>query len=889
MSRRIQWILILLGMGLWLLTASCNGENGDTDGGECANPCETYADCGDTEDCVECCCRRAIPSRCSHDSTCQPGGLCVDGRCVGLCINDTDCCTDVSLCIHGFCEPYPTGVWEALSAPPPDEGRTEKQPLQVGIGDVPLDFPIGVSMAGYGARPGPHNPYRKTLGGSERVWDKPRVKAYVLDNGLKRVVIVRTATGWSTDYMVSHVAWRLYQETGHNYINRIVTSANHTHSYPGRFSFWIPDRSMGVLGHGDYSQEIQHRHTKAIADAILAAIDDLQPARIGYTYVAEMDPERKVHRYRRGEYQTEMDDSLVTVRIDDDQGNPRALLFNFGLHGTHTNDTAVSGDAPGAVEIIAEQNLQHLTGLPVKATFLSGNSGDISPAGDGSGLDDWRKIQEVGHQAWPILRAQFDALEGRTTSDVDLDIASIRAPVNREALGYGPGEFIDEDGNEYLFGAFQCVPTGDEDPDTVWEDGALGCIFSTEMLSGGVPVPGFCKFRMNALKINDLGFITVPGEPMSNYGRGLAQALLDEGFAVGHVLGYSQDHHLYIMHADNWLQGDYEPSMGIWGWAEGDYFFGKGVEMIQRLVAEGGFEEDNGMLPSWYEWIDDTVPPTPTDPAEAGTMLIDAPAEVERVSMVTLRWTGGHPGVDLPRMGLERDDSGTWTPVTNAAGTPYSCDLHSSMIWYLGDYEADHTWELSWEEKIDFPAGTYRIRVDGNFHDGGGTQEYTATSSTFEFKPSTRLVVTGIEFNGDQVSGVVFYPNGPTTDDGVSEFDELEPLGYLHHTGVVPPFMPYPVPTDGSVVVDVSIEPPSGPPALEMTGVPVDTSGQFDYAYVRSRDAEGVESFDQRTLPSSHFSATPGDVSAPGTYSVTVTATDGHGNTGGATVQIEVN
>jgi hypothetical protein len=884
-------MLSLLGLGLigWLGLAGCSGSNNSNpDGGDggtgCNNPCETFNDCAATEDCQAGCCKRS--TRCTQDATCQPSGVCVDGRCVGLCINDGDC-PDRNLCIDGFCTPYPTDAWEALTAPPPDADHSQKHPLQVGIGDVPLDFPVGVSMAGYGARVGPRTPYRKTLGGSERFWDRPRVKAYVFDNGLKRVALVRPATSWSTDYLISHTAWRLYQATGQNWVDRIITVANHTHSYPGRYSFWIPTRSMGVLGHGDYSQEIFHRHSDAIAKAILAAIDDLQPARVGWTYVDAMDPEHKVHRYRRGEWPIEMDDSLVTLRIDDDQGNPRALLFNFALHGTHTDDTAVTGDAPGAVELIAQSELQELTGLPVVATFLSGNSGDVSPAGDGTGLDDWRKIQEVGHQAWPILKAQFEALEGQTTADVDLDTASIRAPINREALGYGPGEFIDEDGNEYLFGAFQCAGSGDEDPETMHQDGQLGCIFSAQMLSGGVPVPDFCKVRISLLKINDLGFVTVPGEPASDFGRGLAQAYRDAGFAAGHVLGYSQDHHLYVMHEDNWLQGGYEPSMGIWGWAEGDYFYSLAIEGIDRFASQGGFSEANGVLPSWYEWHDDTVAPTPTAAGQAGQVVQDVPETIERTDLITFQWTGGHPGVDLPSFTLERQDGPFWVKMTNAAGITYSDDLHSSMTWYLGDYEADHTWSIEWEEDFDFPAGTYRMRVDGNFFDGGGTQPYTTLSRTFELRPSSRLVITAIDLQAERVAGAVLYPAGPTNDDGSSAFSELQARGYLHLSGRVPETLPSPVPVDGSVTVSVSIEPPMGP-ALQLTDIPVSTESPVNFSYVRARAADGTESQASANLPAGRFEVAHSAGANPGVYRVTVAASDAHGNTGQTEIQITI-
>ncbi len=928
-------IKLICGSGaLALLAALCAvpfgaGCSEDGNGGPvCEQECCHYTECGEGQDCVHFCCQTA--RKCSADATCQPKGVCIDGHCVGLCLNDTDCCQG-DTCIYGFCEPYPQTVFDTLTSPAPDEEITQKTALRVGIGDVALDFPVGVSMAGYGGRHGPRTPYRNTLGGSDSMFDRPRAKAFVFDNGLKRIIVIKAPMSWSTDYMSSHVAWRIHQETGENYLNRMIFSAPHSHSQPGRYWNILKDKGIGVFGHGDFSYEIMWRHSEAIKEAVLAAIEDLQPAKFGYAIMEPMDPDRRVHHYRRGEYPIiEMDDTLVVMRIDDTQGNPRAVLVNMALHGTHFDGTTVSQDAPGGVEVIAQENLQEETGLPVKVAFISRCSGDVSPAGDGSGLDDWRKVQEVGVQAWPKIKQLYDQLEGQTRSDLDLDIANIRVPVNREVLGYGPDEFYDVIGNTpcerdrdcaggmfcvnglcsnvYHFGGFQCVMSGDEDPATKHEDGHLGCIFSAAVLADYRPIPQFAKSRHSVARIGGLGIITIPGEPLSQYGRDLAQHMLDQGGVDDTtIFGFSQDHHFYLMHADNWWQGGYEPSMDIWGWREADYYWEQTAEMIDQFAASGGYTEEADMLPTWFNIQCETdndceddprgnpmicdedkyCKVAPTQSTGAGTVVSDLPATVERISLARLVFTGGHPGVDLPRMILEKDAGGGFAPVTNAAGQVYSDDGFTTILWYRGDYQTDHTWELWWEEQRDFPAGRYRIKMEGHYFDGGGVQTYTATSQAFDFAPSSKLIVYALALTSDRVSGVVFYPNTPTNDDGSSPFEALEPVGVLHHTGSVPPTMPWALPTDGSAKVTVSIQPPAGA-AVEIADVPIDQSGQTEYTYVSRRMESGTEETSSRSLPSSGFDASHTAYQGAGTYSVTVTATDDLGNTGTATVDFQL-
>ncbi len=924
-----KWLVIIAA-----LLAGCSGGQSPTDGGSCKpgeQTCKYYFDCPTDQDCQEGCCRAA--AHCSSDSICQPDGLCVDGRCVELCGTDLDCPAEAS-CHFGFCVPYPADVLQALTTPAPDEQSAgSKQPLKVGIGDVALDFPVGVSMWGFGARLGPDTPYSGTLNGSDSFFDRPRCKAFAFDNGVRRIILVRTPMGASVDFMSSQVAWQIYQARGENYLNRLVYSAHHSHSHPASFWNIFPEGvKLGVLGTGEFNYEIFRRLSDNISQAVMAAIDDLKPARFGYAIDDHMDPEGLVHEYRRGEspqLEQYMDDHLVVMRIDDADGNLRAVLVNLALHGTHFDATTVSMDSPGGVELIAQNNLQKLTGRPVVVAFLSRCSGDVSPAGDGTGLDDWRKVQEVGEQAWPKVKALVDSLEGKTTGDVDLDIFSSRIPEDREHLGYGPEEFYEQKvgtscsddsdcssqqvciddacGALYRYGAFQCVMGGDEDPDTHFEDGHLGCIFSAQTLAKGRPIPQFGKARMSALKLGGLTLATVPGEPCADYCRDLEAEMKSQGFGDITILGYSQDHHLYIMEADNWLQGGYEPSMGIWGWKEGDYFLERTAELLGWLKGRGSGNEEGGIKPEYFEFSCQSnadcgndnlgkpmacgaggycvVPPTASQ--DAGTVLQDAPETLERLEQVRLRFSGGHPAADLPRMTLEKDQGGQWVKVTNPAGVEYSDDGYTTITWYRGDYENDHTWEIWWEEKIDFPTGVYRIHIDGHWFDGNTVREYQANSRAFELRPSSRLKLLQISFTQDTLSGAALYPPGPTNDDGHSAFSRLEPAGVLHHSGRAPPTMPWPPPTDGSLLVTGTVLAP-GPETVTLAAIPVAAEGTAQYSYVSSRDAQGAESVQSAQLSAGLFSAAHGANRGAGGYTLDLRVEDAYGNFGTAQVQVDL-
>ncbi len=918
-------------LGALLTVSACSGSSGSgddagSDGGNCESACSYYHECPDDQDCVDGCCQRS--RSCANDVTCQPGGLCIDGRCVAVCLNDLDCPTEAS-CIFGFCNPFPQEVLGSLTSPAPDEAQTEKTQLKVGIADVALQIPIGVSMWGFGGRLGPRTPYRDTLGGSDSVLDRPRTKAFAFDNGAKRIILVKVPMGCATDFMVSHVAWRVFQETGENYLNRLVLSAPHSHSHPARFwNIFLEGQDLGVLGTGDFSYEIFHALSSTITEAVLGALADLAPARFGYAILDPMDPEGLIHRYRRSEYPLgDKDDTLVVMRIDDLEGNPRGVLVNMAMHGTHLEGTTLSQDAPGGVELIAQQNLQEQTGYPVKVAFLSRSSGDVSPGGDGPGLDDWRKIQEVGVRTWPKIEQLFNSLNGKTEAEIDLDIANLRAPVSRETLGYADDELYDIVGDTdcsedsdcssgttciqekcgilYLFGGFQCVGSSDDDIETRHQDGHLSCLFSAEQLGQGRPTPQFSKVRISVLRIGALGLITVPGEPLSEYGRDLTQVMTDAGFEDATILGYSQDHHFYLMHEDNWYQGGYEASMVIWGWREADYYFEKTAELIERFVADGGFTDDNGLKPTWFDFSCQQDEDCGLDPLgnamvcsqdkfckvattasiNPGTIIEDVAPQAQRTEMLRFTWMGGHPGVDMPRMTLAQKEGDSWVPALNAAGQAYDDDGFNTMLTYLGDYEDDHSWQLSWEESMRFATGTYRFHVEGRHGAGDNPEAYQVQSGAFELAPSAGLILTGIEMTTTELSGFVLYPAGPTNNDGQSAFGQLQSVGYLRHTGQTAPYLPWPVASDGTVKIELSIQPPNGD-VVPMTGIEVNQTGTVSYTYAASRNQEGQETTSSAALPAARFSTPHTAYQGAGEYLLTFTASDADNNQGTLTQTI---
>ena len=226
----------------------------------------------------------------------------------------------------------------------------------------------------------------------------------------------------------------------------------------------------------------------------------------------------------------------------------------------------------------------------------------------------------------------------------------------------------------------------------------------------------------------------------------------------------------------------------------------------------------------------------------------------------------------------------------NLAGTPYTDNGHSSMLAYEiedSGYDQLHVWRLHWEELIDFPLGTYRFHIEGHSYDGAGTQAYSLDSGPFELQPSTRMVIHNASLTESEVVLGLSYASGPTNDDGQSAFEELKATGFLHHAGDVPPTLPFPVPTDGSVTVNVSITPTSGTP-VELPATVVETRGSMPYRYVSARDSEGVESTAERSIATGIVTLEQAVYEGAGSYHLEVQVQDSLGNSGSLSQDLNV-
>jgi hypothetical protein len=247
-------------------------------------------------------------------------------------------------------------------------------------------------------------------------------------------------------------------------------------------------------------------------------------------------------------------------------------------------------------------------------------------------------------------------------------------------------------------------------------------------------------------EIGGLSFVTAPGEWSTSLANSVLDQMRAETGGDAMFIGYANDYTGYSLHEEDWFQGGYEASGGIWGPHQGDYLAGRMVELFNTFTEQ------------WNEtpwWEPEPAPPfsgytyepyVPDTAVGVGTIFADVPPVATQTDIVSFTVQGSDPWLGHPVAVLERDGGGgTFSPVVRGNGrlvesTSYDfwIDLTTAPT-YAETLRSDRTFYY----RINFPVSTATPRnipaLDGDYRftvripttDG----EATATTGTFSVSP----------------------------------------------------------------------------------------------------------------------------------------------------------
>lgn len=744
--------------------------------------CVWHDDCEEDEQCLDGLCE-ATTKACQFSQNCDLGEVCYSGRCVEPCLSDLNC-PEEGHCINGSCLPFP----ESLLPTGQIEMLGSADQLWIGVGSADLTYPIGVSPAGYGARPGPSTPYNKSLGGSDSVIERQDVKVIVIDNGEHLSIMTRLPLSWSTDYLRTLIAQEVGRLTidtnnsqGIDILDHLIIFATHSHSQPGRFWNLVPNLPFGTLGFGKFSKSITDGYAKSAAKAIVEALNNRERGKIGWSLIDQSDPQRRIHSDRRGTVESDFDDRMLALRIDDLTGQPRAAVVGFGIHGTIMMKPLLTGDAIAGIEQVLSEELSAKYGRKVPVLFANGNAGNTSPRGDFLTNQKLGHLQTIGSLLWQVYEPIFDSTE--TYSDLSLNLAIQRIELGYEQIGYNlvDQRFEGRDG-PYQYGAFQCVITEKSNEEESYTLDETNCLLDLQRVVHE-PVVQFQKTIVTVMQLGELFITTLPGEPGSSLGLNLAQAIEQDAQAAGYEqarsfnIGYAQDHQFYLLSPDDWYRGGYEASLSTWGPYMGRYV-SESVYNLAQSVISGEDLERTRLKPTWWPQLEDDSRLAPADASNQAEWITQPNSELYRGQLLTFEWKGGDPAVDLPQISIRNteDDSPVVHPLS---GLIFDDTGFESVIKYLGDYSSDQRWSSQWDLPNQLPVGSYYMRIEGKI--GIDAEAYVLQSEPFSIRGEQGLLIHASEFGDGLLNLKLSYHHAPSNDDGVSPFDSLQAQGTLLH------------------------------------------------------------------------------------------------------------
>jgi len=480
--------------------------------------------------------------------------------------------------------------------------------LQAGVYRVDITPPVGISMVGYYARKGVSQGIERPL----------TATAVVLADEDTKIAIVSCDIIFIQSPDVDEIRRGIADAIGTDW-TRVLINCSHTHCGPTLPSFMR--ESDGQLA---MQQNYVANLKKLLVGCAAAANHALKPARVGSGIGAahiginrrEKDADGKVFL---GENPGgPMDPDVGVIRIDDREGRPIAVLFSYGCHTVTMGPKCLmlTPDFPGP----ARELIERATGA--KALYLQAAAGNINPiTGIGAIEDDTENMTRLGvmlgaETLATMMQIRTHQKRGPRALFSSLSKNSIfpYVPVEDTSAGLAAvSEVMDlplmplpslEDAHRILEFRRDALDKAGKDgvPENLltiyrrFHDWAKLLVRTVESGAKNPTVP----LNLQAIRIGDLGLVTVAGETLVELGLGVKKA---SPFEKTIFLGYSNGCISYIPPADayppeGWspwetysipdmLFQTYQLPMALSPKC-GDMIVGRCVELLNGLAASGG-------------------------------------------------------------------------------------------------------------------------------------------------------------------------------------------------------------------------------------------------------------------------------------------------------------
>ena len=295
--------------------------------------------------------------------------------------------------------------------------------LQVGFSRVNITPPLGVSMLGY---------YRKRQ--AEGVLDELEANCICLACDDSRVALISVDHLGVGQLVLKAVRQQVAEVLGAPF-HEIYLHSTHTHTAPAV----DPESELQV------DREYYQTFVRKVADSVVLALQDLQPARMGYG-TAHAHDVAYIRRFlmKNGEIHTnpsmndpeivgpvgEVDERVHVLRFD--RESDTVILANFGNHPDTVGGSKISADWPGLVRQYTERAIPG-----TRCVFFNGVQGDVNH--ENRFPQDWEdnqpyayaNAQRIGRVITGSIMQVFDKMHYVDVETVKYVEKLVDAPTNR--------------------------------------------------------------------------------------------------------------------------------------------------------------------------------------------------------------------------------------------------------------------------------------------------------------------------------------------------------------------------------------------------------------------------------------------------------------------------
>jgi hypothetical protein len=416
---------------------------------------------------------------------------------------------------------------------------------KVGLAQVKITPEQPLPMSGYAARTKPF----------EKVAGDLFVKAMVLEDteGHRGVIVTSDLIGFSAA-VAEPICERVEKKTGLKR-EQILLNSSHTHAAP-QLSLKVPAKESG--GEAFRTVEYTRKLQDDVVAVVVQALGRLEPARLscggGVVDFVMNRREFTPGGVILGVNPRGLADRTVPVlRVDSNDGKPRAVLFGAAVHGTTLggDNYQLCGDFAGFAQAYVGERYPQ-----IQAMFMIGCAGDANPYPRGT-MELTRKHGKVlADEVCRVMEGKLRPVRGPLRIAFERARLPLQASLTREELQ----KVAADKRNARTFGATQMLamldrgeklPTHYECPFTVWQFG------------------------------KDLTLVGLPGEVVVDY-----VTLVEKTIGPNQlwVAGYCNDVFGYLPSARVLAEGGYE-TRGLYSGGAG-FFDAKAENVVAQTVRE---------------------------------------------------------------------------------------------------------------------------------------------------------------------------------------------------------------------------------------------------------------------------------------------------------------